>query len=95
MVWSTTLVLVVAAVGVASVLFALQKRFGRARQLAWVAFAVWLSSMCAVMFLGLVDGDTFPTFVLGSAVVVAVGLCGLVRHDNLSAVEEVMSKEDQ
>jgi len=94
-VWSTTLVLVVGAVGVASVLFALQKRFGRARQLAWGAFAVWLSSVCAVTFLELVDGDTFPSFVLGSAVVVAVGLCGLVRDDNLTAVEEAMSKEDR
>ena len=94
MVWSPTLVVIVAAVGVASVLFALQKRFGRARRLAWGAFAVWLSVMCAVMFLGLVDGDTFRPVVLGSAVVLAVGLCGLVRH-NLSAVEKVVSREDQ
>lgn len=95
MVWSTALVVIVTAVGVATVLFALQKRFGRARQLAWVAFAVWLSSMCAVMFLGLVDGDAFQSVVFGSAVVLAVGLCGLVRDHNLSAVEDVMSKEDQ
>jgi len=47
------------------------------------------------MFLGLVDGDTFPGVVFGSAVVLAVGLLSLVRDDNLSAVEEVMSREDQ
>jgi hypothetical protein len=47
------------------------------------------------MFLGLVDGGAFPSVVLGSAVVLAVGLCGLVRDDNLSAVEDVMSREDQ
>jgi peptidoglycan biosynthesis protein MviN/MurJ (putative lipid II flippase) len=92
--WGATLVVVAAAVGVASLLYVLQKRFGRARQFGWAAFAVWLSSLCAIMFFELVEADTFPFIVLGSAVVVTIGLCGLVRADNLKVVEEVMSRED-
>jgi Na+/melibiose symporter-like transporter len=93
--WGASLVVIVAAVGVAAVLYALRKRFGRARAFAWVAFALWFLTLCGVMFLGLFDADTFSLVVLGSAVVLAVGLYSLVRPDDLDVVEEVMGKEDQ
>ena len=92
--WSAWVLIIVAAGGLAWTFSLLRRRFGRTRLIAGVALSVWVAGILVATFVGLWDADRFTFAIIGSGVILAGGLLGLMEFHELDAVERVMRRED-